>query len=244
MKKWLVGGLISLLVLGCASVKNDQTNLEMGDELVVLAHGLARSSFAMRDFALQLEQAGYHVCVMDYSTVGQSVDSVLALTKQQIDSCVDNTNRIHFIGHSLGGLVIRAYLQSEPEIANSTRFGEVVLMGTPNLGSEVADHFKNHMLMQWAGETSQSLMTGENTLGAQLTTPDYRVGIIAGTNTNSATKALFDGPNDGLVSVASAKLANMKDFIELDVSHSRMRSDSEVANQAIHFLKTGRFAHQ
>ncbi|MDN3680273.1 alpha/beta fold hydrolase [Vibrio tapetis subsp. quintayensis] len=242
VNKWLVG-LIILISVGCANVSNDQTNLKQGDELVVLAHGLARSGSAMWKLAQRIEEAGYHVCVIDYSTIGKSLESTLTQTESEIDNCLQNDNRVHFVGHSLGGLVIRSYLETHKELQSTERLGQVVFMGTPNHGSEVADHFDGRLLMDIAGGTSQSLVTGERSLGEVIAQPDYQAGVIAGTNSNGATNRFFDGPNDGLVSVDSTKVANMKDFITIEVGHSIMRYDEVVANQTIHFLNYGVFDH-
>ncbi len=241
-KCWVVS--LVLLLIACVNIAYDQNNLKQDDELVVLAHGLARSGNAMWKLAGRIEEAGYHVCVIDYSTIGQSLDSMLSETQDEIDQCLNNENRVHFVGHSLGGLVIRSYLEKHQNFVDSKRLGEVVLMGTPNHGSEVADHFDGRLLMDIAGGTSQSLVTGERSLGEIIGAPSYEAGVIAGTNSNGATNRFFDGPNDGLVSVDSSKVANMKDFITIDVGHSIMRYDADVAEQTIHFLQYGQFDHE
>jgi len=94
-----------------------------------------------------------------------------------------------------------------------------------------------------SGEVGQSLVTGEKSLGNQLKEVNVNLGIIAGTKSSALTNDVFNGPNDGLVSVVSAKLASMSDFIALEVGHSSMRYNAEVAEQAIHFLQHGYFRH-
>ena len=68
MKKPLVIGLILLLSLtGCKSTNNPPVQYKPDDELVVLAHGLGRSDWAMRYFAQQLKRAHYKVCSLNYA---------------------------------------------------------------------------------------------------------------------------------------------------------------------------------
>jgi uncharacterized alpha/beta hydrolase family protein len=189
----------------------------------------------------RLENSGYEVCVLDYDTIGESIQSVVDSTESQIDACLHSPAKTHFIGHSLGGLVIRSYLQNHAAFSQSEQMGEVVLIGTPNKGSELADHYDGRWLMELGGEVSQSLVTGENSLGNQLQELDINIGIIAGTKSMLLTDDIFDGPNDGLVSVESTKLSNMSDFVEIEVGHSAMRYNEEVANQAIHFLRHSSF---
>ncbi len=235
--------LTVFIVSGCANSEARTLTFQPDDELVVLAHGLGRSDWAMWRLAEQLEDAGYKVCRLDYDTLGESVSSVLAETSKQIDACIVNAPKIHFVGHSLGGLITRAYLQNNLDKIGQERLGEVVLMGTPNKGSELADHFNDSWLMDIAGGITQAMMTGDNSLGNSLGELEVNFGVIAGTESSSLTNDKFTGPNDGLVSVESTKLKNMSDFITIKVNHAQMRYNEEVAEQTIHFLRKGVFKH-
>ena len=234
-------------VIGCATPKGNANSYEPDDEVVVLAHGLGRSDWAMWKFAQRLEYANYKVCRLDYTTIGESVNDVLTETSKQIDACIINVANVHFVGHSLGGLVIRAYLQESKLIHEEVNVGKVVLIGTPNKGSELADHFKDSWLMDIGGGISRALVTGNDSLGNSLDNNlgevDYDVGIIAGTKSSRLTGGKFTGPNDGLVSVESAKLVNMSDFIAINVGHSQMRYNIDVSEQTIHFLQKGTFKY-
>ncbi|MBY5946774.1 alpha/beta fold hydrolase [Photobacterium rosenbergii] len=233
--------LITLSLIGLLTACSSQPEVTDNSDVVVLAHGLARSSHAMWKMKDNLEQAGFAVCTIDYSTIGVALDDMLDDTRQQIKGCISRGGRTHFIGHSLGGLVIRDYLAQHP--VDAQQLGKVIFMGTPNQGSEVADHMQDNFLMGIGGEVSQSLISGEKSLGNQLPVPDYPVGIIAGTKSSFATKSYFEVANDGLVSVDSAKVASMDDFIALKVSHTAMRYSQSVSDQAIHYLKHGQFDH-
>lgn len=228
---------------GCAHSEAKFTEYQSSDELVVLAHGLGRSDGAMWRFAQRLENAGYKVCRLDYATIGESIDDVLAETTKQIDACLLHAPKVHFVGHSLGGLVIRAYLQNNQYQLEEINVAEVVLIGTPNKGSELADHLSDSWLMEVGGGISRALVTGSSSLGNNLDETDVNIGIIAGTKSSSLTSDQFDGPNDGLVSVESTKLNSMSDFITIDVSHSMMRYNLDVVEQTIHFLQNEKFQH-
>ena len=250
MKKTIFTTAILLLIIqiaGCTSSEANTTNYQLDDEVVVLAHGLGRSDWAMWQFAQRLESANYKVCRLDYATVGRSVDAVLADTNNQINACVKHAPKAHFVGHSLGGLVIRAYLQNNllknPQQRQDYNLGEVVLIGTPNKGSELADHLSDSWLMSLGGEISQALVTGSSSLGNNIEELNINLGIIAGTKSSSLTSKHFKGANDGLVSVESTKLKSMSDFITLEVGHSQMRYSQEVAEQTIYFLQKGIFKH-
>lgn len=91
------------------------------------------------------------------------------------------------------------------------------------------------------GKTALSLGTEASGLARQLPPPPFAAGIIAGANGSWFSDALFNESNDGLVQISSTRLPNMADFVEVDVSHSGMRYDREVADQTIAFLQTGEF---
>lgn len=233
--------ILLLLLTGCKSTDSGPVQYKANDELVVLAHGLGRSDWAMRYFAQQLKRARYKVCSLDYTSIGQSVKAVLLQTNKQINACISNANKIHFVGHSLGGLIIRAYLQNNSVVLNSNKLGNVVLIGTPNKGSELANHLNGSWLLHIAGGVSQALVTGDNSLGNTIDELDINVGVIAGTKASALTQHYFNGKNDGLVSVESTKLSNMRDFITLDVSHTGMRYNQQVIQYTLNFLQTGAF---
>ncbi|MEC8427476.1 MAG: alpha/beta fold hydrolase, partial [Pseudomonadota bacterium] len=150
--------------------------------------------------------------------------------------CAALPNRIHFVGHSLGGLVIRAYLQENPV----ETLGRVVLIGTPNQGSDFVDRYQDRWWLKMLGPTTQALGTGPDSLVKSLQVPDYPVGVIAGVQ-ESANDAYLPGDDDGLVSVAATKLEGMKDFRLVEVGHSAMRYDDTVAQLTVAFLRNGAF---
>ncbi|MEW8051215.1 MAG: alpha/beta fold hydrolase, partial [Candidatus Thiodiazotropha sp.] len=199
-------------------------------EIVVLLHGLARSNAAMWLLNMRLKHAGYHVETVGYRSLNRTPQQIVDDISQQIDLCSKGkANKIHFVGHSLGGLLIRAYLQNS-DVRN---LGRVVLVGTPNQGTEVADHFKDKWWAKIAGPTALSLGTGEGSFPKTLDDPYYPVGVIAGVSQND-NDHILPGLDDGLVSVESTKVNNMNDFVIVYSGHSMMRYNEDVADQTIH----------
>lgn len=249
MKNSCILALQAIVLAGCslsvAQRISDPQELSLKqNDTVILAHGYARSESAMWLLAKRIENAGFQVCGLDYSTIGQSVSTVLAESESQINACVstaEQSAKVHFVGHSLGGLVIRSYLEKNEQFRGSEQRGRVVLMGTPNHGSEVADYYQDTWLMSLGGNIAEALVTSYDGLASKLQPIDIRAGVIAGTKSSDFTRKMFSGANDGLVSVESTKLAKMADFIVLPVGHSQMRYDRTVAQQTIYFLNHGVF---
>ena len=233
----LVGSCYAVRLLPLVTTDN------AGNERVVLLHGLGRTQAAMLLMESELTAAGYDVTSVGYSSIDEPPEAILPRVAEEMSACcVDADETVHYVGHSLGGLLIRAYLaENRPR-----NLGRVVLLGTPNKGSEVADIDTDEglegQLLEWAGPTARALTTRPDGFPASLPTPDYSVGIIAGTRDRKLTNRWLPVPNDGLVSVESAKLDGMTDFITLDLAHWDLRNDKESARQVIAFLETGRFS--
>ncbi len=236
--------IIVLLILFFSSTVHGQADnapldIHLGEK-VVLLHGWARSNIAMWRIKMRLENAGYQVVQVGYRSLNQTPAEIVQDISAQIDHCCkSSTGTVHFVGHSLGGLLIRAYLESN-QVEN---LGRVVLMGTPNQGTAVADYFRDKWWAQFVGPTAMALGTGADSFPNSLSDPYYPVGVIAGFTKNDLDDELLPGIDDGLVSIESTRLNGMRDFIVVESQHSLMRYNEEVAKQAIAFLKTGKFIH-
>lgn len=210
-------------------------------ECVVLIHGLGRSAASMRPVGRYLSARGYTVVSRSYPSTRLSVDAAADLIDRDIDQCRRRqATRIHFVTHSLGGLLLRRYFQDH-EAPEASR---AVMLGPPNAGSEIADELKHHWWFRAAlGPAGQALGAREPlTFSRPL---PLEVGVIAGTrNYEPWFASCFNGrPNDGKVSVESTRLAEMADFLTVRAGHTFMIRSDEVQGQVAAFLESGRFAH-
>ena len=241
MKNIIAFMVTSLLVtlIGLSPVIAFYNDEKPGDkEIIVLLHGLGRSNASMWLLAARLSYAGYYVQRVGYSSLDQTPEEIIKEISTQInDCCLKHDNKVHFVGHSLGGLMVRAYLQNN-KVKN---LGRVVLLGTPNQGTKAVDHFNDSWLMKLLGPTAKALGTDESSFPKSLKPPYYPVGIIAGVYKSEINEQIIPGKDDGLVSVEATKLDGMTDFIIIETGHSMMRYDSEVAEQTVEFIRHGRF---
>jgi pimeloyl-ACP methyl ester carboxylesterase len=210
-------------------------------EVVVLLHGLGRNNMAMWRLAHRLEDAGFHVERVGYSSLDLSPREILEEVSNQIDNCCSSHDKtVHYVGHSLGGLLIRAYLQER----RPDNLGRVVLLGTPNQGTPIVDYFRDHWWMRLLGPTTNALGTDSESFPSSLEPPWYPVGVIAGVTKMDINEPWLPGVDDGLVTVEATRLEGMSDFIVMTTGHAFMRYDPEVARQTINFLKEGKFARE
>jgi triacylglycerol lipase len=214
--------------------------VESPPEDVVLLHGLGRSGRVMRPLARELALSGYRVHNLDYPSTSASPDELVEYLHGQISDCCAWSGRVHFVTHSLGGVLVRAYLAAHP----LPQLGRVVMLAPPNHGSEYVDVAGDWRLFRAVlGPTAAQLGTASTSLPNRLPAASFEVGVIAGTGSiNPLGNALIGGTNDGTVSLVSTRLSGMRDFITLPVSHTFIMRNAEATRQTLEFLRAGRFA--
>lgn len=228
--------VVSLSLPGCSV-----TNLEpsINREKVVLLHGFARSQVAMWKFASALEKEGFEVHSLGYSSLTHSIDEIIKEVTGKInDAILSSDTRVHFVGHSLGGLLIRSYLGQN----RIQRLGNVVFLGSPNKGTPLVDKYKDKWWFWFAGPAAGMLGTSGSDFLENLAEPHYAVGVIAGSNEITSFEHVMKGADDGLVQVESTKIVGMKDFLVVDSGHSMLRYNDEAIQQTIFFLQNGYFS--
>ncbi|WP_027583524.1 alpha/beta fold hydrolase [Bradyrhizobium sp. Ai1a-2] len=208
---------------------------------VVLLHGISRTARSFDKMESAIERAGYATLNLDYASRRKALEALAEDIHPAIEAFAGHLGgQVHFVGHSMGGLLTRVYL-AKHRLPN---LGRVVMLGTPNGGSEIADRLKNVMLYRrFFGPAGQQLGTLRDATTMLLLTPiDYPVGIIAGNRSIYPVAAAFlPRPHDGRVSVANTRLDGMADHIVVRTSHPWLvRNDAAIA-QTIAFLRKGKF---
>jgi hypothetical protein len=190
----------------------------------------------MGGLAGALGRAGYEVVLRDYPTNRLTTEALAAEVRRWVDE-QPWPRPLHFVTHSLGGIVLRVYLRD----GKPAGLGRCVMLAPPNHGSELADWMKDFVLYRWwNGPAGQQLLT--KGLPDALGPADFEVGILAGNRSlNPIFSRVLPGPDDGKVTVESTKLAGMKDHIVLPVSHTYLMGDREVQRQVLGFLRDGHF---
>jgi pimeloyl-ACP methyl ester carboxylesterase len=231
--------LFILLVLGgCRTAYKSEKHLP---ERVILLHGLGRSEHAMFYLQKRINSAGFSTQSISYRSMKDNPDTIIDSVGEEVMRCCHNKgDTVHFVGHSLGGLVVRAYLEKYP----LQNIGHVVLLGTPNQGSELVDKYGESWLFGLLGPTARQLGTGQADFPKRIAHPYYPLGIIAGSSSIlPMTSRVLPGPDDGMVAVESTKVEGMTDYILVDTNHSMLIYNETVADEVIHFLRKGEFSH-
>ncbi len=210
-------------------------------QCVVLLHGLARTHRSMIPLQQALAAEGFKVVNFAYPSRHFGIaDLARQVIPDALQACrAQGAQTIHFVTHSLGGIVLRYYCHEQ----RIDDLGRVVMLGPPNQGSEAVDRLRDlpgFFLLN--GPAGLQLGTGQHDLPRKLGAVDFELGVIAGTRSiNPFLSWLIPGVDDGKVSVASARAEGMTDFITLPSSHSFMMRNPQAIRHTIAFLKTGKF---
>jgi pimeloyl-ACP methyl ester carboxylesterase len=204
------------------------------NEAVVLVHGLWMGGFVMGFLSRELSARGYVTKSIGYPSMRREFRHNVALVRRAIEGLA--AERVHLVGHSLGGLVALAALagRSDP------RIGRVVLLGSPVRGCQGGRQMAERAWGRPFLGTTAALWRDPPQLAAPA---EVEVGVIAGTRRLGIGSIVLKlpAPNDGVVTVDETALPGLADHLVLAVSHSGMLVSREVGNQVAEFLRTGRF---
>lgn len=202
-------------------------------ELVVLVHGLYVHGIWMQLLEAWLAQSGYETMNYSYPSMSRSPKENADDLQQQLEKT--DTPVVHFLAHSMGGLVVRYLFHCYPQ----QKPGRVVTMGTPHQGSYAARIMHNAGLGFCVGRGLEGGLLGD----APAWSAPHQIGSIAGT-LNIGLGLLIPGmpePSDGLIAVIETQLSGMTDHICLPVAHMQMLVDPTAVAQAAAFFSTGQF---
>ena len=204
---------------------------------LILVHGMLRSSKCMSTIAAEAKQLGYETFQVNYPSTQISIPQAAEYLHQSIES-LEGIDELSIIGHSMGGLVTRAYFAQHSD----PRIKRVVMMGTPNQGAELADLlYRNFFVRAASGPGGRQLVTDQAGLIPSLPAPKCEFAVIAGARGKpSGWNPLIPGDDDGTVTVESTRLIGAADFSTVTTTHTAMLGNHEVITQALRFLNEGR----
>lgn len=210
---------------------------------VILLHGLARTDASFKKMENSLIEDGYTTCNISYPSTKHPVETLVdKFVLPEIKRCLkENYKKVNFVTHSMGGIIVR-YLETQELPFEINR---VVMLSPPNKGSEVVDTLGGLWLFRVInGPAGLQLSTSSESLPNTLGKAGFELGIITGNKTiNLILSTMIEGDNDGKVSVESAKLEGMKDFLVIEATHPFIMKNKIAIEQTKYFLKNAKFKH-
>ena len=211
-------------------------------ESVLMLHGLWMNRHAMHALGHRLRDAGYAATALTYHSMRDGFDDHVAAVEHKLATM--EGERIHLVGHSMGGVVALRVLERmrrPSPAAREVNVGRVVLLGAPVTGCESGVAASRFPAARWLMGRSVDLWHSAYRLQVPA---GSEVGSIAGTRPFGLAMALVHlaGANDGVVRVDETRLPGLADHLVLPVSHTGMLISGNVARQCVAFLRDARFA--
>lgn len=196
----------------------------------------------MASMAAALENAGYTVVNTGYPSRAAPIEALAgeALPRALRDPRLEACGTIHFVTHSMGGILVRWYFGQKGVLCP----GRAVMLAPPNQGSEVVDKLAGRRIFRMVnGPAGAQLGTEPGSMPNRLGAPDFEVGVIAGSRSINWMNSLWiPGRDDGKVSIERTRLRGMRDHVVVPAAHPFIMRNAEAVRQTLVFLRTGAFA--
>jgi len=200
-------------------------------EVIILVHGLWMKGPELFYIRYKLWRQGYKVYQFHYASLFKTAEEN-ATKLYQFVSTIDEPV-IHFVAHSLGGIVVNHLFQHH-EIKQT---GKVVMIATPLNGSVVAAYLnKKKYLKYLLGKSVVNGLLGD----APNWSNKREVCVVAGTKGigigNLLANSVLQVPNDGTVNLHETQLENANESHEVPRSHFLLLVSNKVVKIIVKFL--------
>lgn len=207
---------------------------------VLFVHGMGRSPRSAWLLLRQLRQQGFDTHTFAYQVRRESFAQIVTRLCQHLEQ-LNTQGDCVLIGHSLGGVLLRAALQGSPHLPPPR---QVFLLGSPQQPSRLAQHLCNHPLFMKLTGDCGGLLASTPRMAAVGSLPPAQTIAIIGTRDLPLSRRFFGGEaNDGVVARAEVAAEWLTQCIEVPVLHTWLPSSPRVASlilQRLHDLHTTR----
>ena len=199
------------------------------EERVLLLHGMGRTRISMRSAAQRLETLGWRTRRIGYPSLTRPIERLAEHVAERIDG---ESGRIHFVTHSLGGLVLRRLLHTH----RPANLGRAVMLAPPNRGSRLARRFRR---LGRVVPALRQLALSEADLERLLGPVDFELLVVAGTRPAGPLRWLAQTASDGVVTVDETFAREGADSLVVPRGHTFIMNSPEVLDTVDRFLRTG-----
>jgi len=212
--------------------------MQVQNEIIVLVHGFFRTRRDMAFLARYLQKNGYPAFRPTLPTIFSSLDQCTAEFEKKLQRLPGNWDRIHFVGHSMGGLIIRQFLARN--LVGG--LGRCVLIGTPNNGTDLAGLVEKYCRFSLKiFKPIQSFVPGKLIIAPPRNNPPPEIGVIAGNRNNILLGRFFNKDSDGRVPIDSVPFDGQQEFVTVPCNHLQIHHREKVAALVLKFIRTGCF---
>ena len=213
------------------------TKCEGGEELVIFLHGLWRSHWAMEPLVEAAVAAGFSTLNVPYPSFKESLEEMVERVRRIVEEEQAGYSKIHFVTHSLGGVIVRRYLRQGAH----AKCGRVVMVAPPLRGSRIIDWLADSPLRWVLGPAGEFLSTASMKLEGGVEAATVEVAVLMGDKVRiPLLHHVIGEKSDGIVRVAAGRASGIREFRVVHADHTLITSHPEVLAGACHFLKHGR----
>lgn len=207
--------------------------------LVLLVHGILRSTGTFSGLEQALTDAGYDAVAISYPSTRSTIEEHAAGLGRLLDR-QEGSETVSFVTHSMGGIVVRHLLARDSEWKRRIKVKRIVLIAPPNQGSAVARLLKDVPAYRMIYGVAGQQLTPEEVSKTPMI--DYPFAIIAGgKGDDEGFNPLLPGDDDGTVRLEETRLEGAKDFLIVPQLHSLVSNHQKAIRATVNFLKYGKF---
>lgn len=202
---------------------------------IILVHGLSRRREDMWFFERRLKRLlpGYAVYRFGYKSAQLTIEEMVAQLSEYTKQ-VASDGEVYFIGHSLGGLLVRRLACNWD---GKARLMRLVTLGSPLNGSKMARFAQRVPVLRFALGRGLSDLSNFMPFESPIETGT----IVGSTNNRFGLNPFFGEDNDGLVTVSEAALSSAKDSANIFVFHGLFPLSRRAAELSARFIESGSF---
>jgi hypothetical protein len=194
----------------------------------------------MNPLAKKLQDAGFSTLNLPYPSLVKSLDWIVNYVQEEVTRFAEG-GRVHFVTHSLGGIVTRILLDRE----HSWTTGRLVMMAPPSSGSEIIDWASQKPIFRHIlSSAAKSLTTDSIQARLPALSRDLEALVIMGNRSSIPFfRRLLETDNDGIVSLERGRVQGMKGFSVVDADHTFIQIHPDTVRLTLEFLKEGTCPH-
>lgn len=192
----------------------------------------------MEPLARDLHERGFETVNIPYASFRYDLDAIVEQIRELLEDSVEQGRRVHFVTHSLGGVVVKRLL----ERVLLEKIGRVVMLAPPHRGSEIVDWLSRSPARFVLGPAGEFLTSEKMSAHDEHFPAGIEAGIIMGEKSAIPFfQGLLEDSNDGIVSVEKGRIFGIKEFNVVAADHTFIASDPKVLAMVSRFLKVGGF---
>ncbi|MFK5956105.1 MAG: alpha/beta fold hydrolase [Planctomycetota bacterium] len=210
--------------------------------LVVLLHGIADSRLSFWRLEDKLHKDGWQVASLSYPSTHQSLQQHADHLSEVIEH-LRGYRQVHFVTHSLGGIVLRRFLADAGAWQKTVEVGRIVMIGPPNQGALFAEKVESFPPYRWIfGDAGNSLTP---TAMQSLPAPQVPFLVIAGSRgQKNGWNPILPGDDDFVVRVSETHLQGESGHLQVKSVHGFMMNHDGVIAATLEFLNSGKVMDQ